>query len=138
MASAAGVFAAAATSSAPELAFPGAEGYGAGAVGWRGGTLIAVTSLAADGPGSLRDCAERAGPRVCIFRVAGTIRLREPIMVQSSVYIAGQTAPGDGIQVRNNESTHSPLIVKDASDVVVRFLSFAPAHLGGNPRPSTR
>ena len=126
MASAAGVFAAAAPSSASELAFPGAEGYGAGATGWRGGTLIAVTSLAADGPGSLRDCAERAGPRVCIFRVAGTIRLREPIMVQSSVYIAGQTAPGDGIQVRNNESTHSPLIVKDASDVVVRFLKLRP------------
>lgn len=126
MASAAGVFAVAATSSASELAFPGAEGYGAGATGWRGGTLIAVTSLAADGPGSLRDCAERAGPRVCIFRVAGTIRLREPIMVQSSVYIAGQTAPGDGIQIRNNESTHSPLIVKDASDVVVRFLKLRP------------
>lgn len=109
-----------------ELAFPGADGYGAGAVGWRGGALIAVTTLADSGPGSLRDCAERDGPRLCIFRVAGTIRLSSPIMVRSDVYIAGQTAPGGGIQLRNAESTHAPLIVKDASDVVIRFLKLRP------------
>lgn len=123
---AAGFFVAAGISPASELAFPGAEGYGAGATGWRGGALIAVTSLADNGPGSLRDCAERTGSRVCIFRVSGTIRLREPIMVHSDVYIAGQTAPGDGIQIRNDESTHSPLIVKEASDVVLRFLKLRP------------
>ena len=116
---------------AAELAFPGAEGYGAGAIGWKGGALIAVTTLDESGPGSLRDCVERDGPRVCIFRVAGTIRLSSPLMVRSNVYIAGQTAPGQGIQLRNAESTHAPLIVKDASDVVVRFMKLRPG-------PSTR
>ena len=86
---------------AAELAFPGAEGYGAGAIGWKGGALIAVTTLDESGPGSLRDCVERDGPRVCIFRVAGTIRLSSPLMVRSNVYIAGQSAPGQGIQLRN-------------------------------------
>ena len=111
---------------AGDLAFPGADGYGAAAVGWKGGTLLAVTTLDDDGPGSLRDCVERDGPRVCIFRVGGTIRLSAPLMARSDLYIAGQTAPGDGIQLRNDDSTHAPLIIKDANDVVVRFLKLRP------------
>ncbi|WBU56498.1 pectate lyase family protein [Paracoccus sediminicola] len=108
------------------IAFPGAIGYGSAASGWRGGEVIAVTNLEENGPGSLRDCAERDVPRVCVFRVSGTIRVTEPIMAGSNLYIAGQTAPGDGIQLRNDESTHGPLIVKDAEDVVIRFLKLRP------------
>lgn len=112
-------------------AFPGAVGYGAGADGWRNGQLIAVTSLADSGAGSLRACAEATGPRICIFRVAGTITLSKPIMVRSAVYIAGQTAPGGGIQLRLGRSSHGPLIVKNAENVVIRFLKLRPGTGGG-------
>jgi pectate lyase len=114
-----------------EQAFPGAVGYGAGAVGWRGGAVIAVTSLAGRGPGSLRACAEQDMPRICVFRVAGTITLDAPIMARSNLYIAGQTAPGGGIQLRLGQSTHGPLIIKNAHDVVVRFLKIRPGPGGG-------
>lgn len=107
-------------------AFPGATGYGAGATGWRGGDLIAVTNLDDAGPGSLRACVEASGPRVCIFRVAGTISLSAPLMARSDLYIAGQTAPGKGIQLRIDANTHGPLIIKDADNVVVRFLKLRP------------
>lgn len=107
-------------------AFPGAVGYGQDATGWRGGEIIAVTTLDDQGPGSLRSCAEAEGPRVCIFQVAGTITVSQPIRVRSKVYIAGQTAPGDGIQIRLDGSTHTPLVVKNAEDVVVRFLKSRP------------
>src|SRR5436190_21476476 len=42
-------------------AFPGAEGGGAFARGGRGGRVIAVTSLADSGPGSLREAVAAAG-----------------------------------------------------------------------------
>ena len=86
---------------AAQPAFPGAVGYGRDATGWRGGRIIAVTTLDDEGPGSLRACAEAEGPRICIFRIAGTIVVSRPIFVESHVYIAGQTAPG-GISVYNN------------------------------------
>lgn len=126
LAAALGVMFLAGAAQAQDLAFPGAEGYGAGATGWRGGALIAVINLDDSGPGSLRDCVERDGPRVCIFRTAGTIRLDTPLMVRSDVYIAGQTAPGQGIQLRNTESTHAPLILHGANDVVLRFMKLRP------------
>lgn len=111
---------------AEALAFPGAQGYGASAIGWQGGQIIAVTTLDDHGPGSLRACAETAEPRVCIFQLSGTIELDGPIIVRSNVYIAGQTAPGDGIQLRVRRSDHGPLIVKNAHDVVIRFLKLRP------------
>ena len=55
-------------------AFPGAEGYGSRSKGGRGGRIMQVVSLADSGPGTLRECIEAMGPRVCIFRVSGLIR----------------------------------------------------------------
>ena len=81
-------------------AFAGAEGFGRYARGWRGGEVIKVTTLEDRGPGSLRACAEADRPRVCIFEVAGTIVVDSTIAVGSNVYLAGQTAPGDGLQLR--------------------------------------
>lgn len=126
---------AAQTGGAGGMAFPGAEGYGADADGWRGGQVIAVTSLDDGGPGSLRACAENSGPRVCIFDVAGTITLNGPIMVRSGVYIAGQTAPGSGIQLRLGHSRTGPVVIKDATDVVIRFLKIRPG-TGGTKTPN--
>jgi hypothetical protein len=99
------------------LAFPTAEGAGQHALGGRGGQVLKVTTLADDGPGSLRAAVEAKGPRTIIFEIGGTIRLTKPLRIREGrITIAGQTAPGGGITLRDQ-----PLIVA-ADDVVVRFI----------------
>lgn len=98
-------------------AFPGAEGEGAISLGGRGGRTIYVTTLSDHGHGSLRAAVEALGPRTVVFAVSGTIALAKPLHItEGRLTIAGQTAPGDGITLRN----HALLI--DADDVVVRFI----------------
>lgn len=102
------------------LAFPGAEGFGKYAKGGRGGDVYHVTNLYDDGPGSLRYGIETADrPRTIVFDVAGTIQLATPIRVEnkSCLTIAGQTAPGKGITIRD----HAIVVVK-CCDIVVRYL----------------
>jgi hypothetical protein len=76
-----------------------------------------VTNLDDSGPGSFRAACEAEGPRLVIFRISGTIALRKPITVTHPfLTVAGQTAPGDGICLRDATfgiATH---------DVVVRYL----------------
>ncbi|MDF7776157.1 pectate lyase [Sphingomonas sp. AOB5] len=106
----------AAAQTAP-LAFPGAEGAGAHALGGRGGRVFTVTSLADSGPGTLREAVEARGPRTIVFAVAGTIRLAKPLKIsEPRITIAGQTAPGGGITLRDH-----PLLIA-ADDVVIRFI----------------
>jgi pectate lyase len=107
--------------SCPVKAFPTAEGFGAQALGGRGGRVIEVTNLNDSGPGSLRACATATGSRTCVFRVSGTIELQSSIIVtepNSYLTIAGQTAPGGGIQLKNWYVG----IEYGAHDVVVRHL----------------
>lgn len=80
-------------------AFPGAEGFGAGVTGGRGGRVIVVTTLAADGPGSLQAAVEEPGPRIIVFGVSGVIE-GDITIEHSDVTIAGQTAPGAGITIK--------------------------------------
>ncbi len=47
---------------APVLAFPGAQGWAATTPGGRGGQIIKVTTLAADGPGSFAEALRTKGP----------------------------------------------------------------------------
>lgn len=102
---------------AQQLAFPDAEGAGRFSEGGRGGRVIAVTNLDDAGPGSLRAALEADRPRTVVFRVSGTIALRSDIKVTSGrVTIAGQTAPGDGITVRDRS------IDIAADDVVIRYI----------------
>lgn len=100
-------------------AFPGAEGFGATTPGGRGGKVFLVTTLDDAGPGSFRAALEAAGARIVVFRVAGTIALKSSITVRNPfLTIAGQSAPGDGICIRDASvgiATH---------DVVVRYLRF--------------
>lgn len=100
-----------------QLAFPGAEGEGRHALGGRGGRVFTVRHLDDAGPGSLREAIDAEGPRTVVFAVSGTIALSKPLNVRHGrLTIAGQTAPGDGITLRN----HALSI--NADDVVVRFI----------------
>lgn len=103
--------------SARPVAFPGAEGYGKYTTGGRGGRVITVRNLNDSGPGSLREAVEQRGPRIVVFAVDGTIELKSHLRIDNdSITIAGQSAPGQGICLKDY-----PLIV-NASNVIVRYL----------------
>lgn len=114
------IFAAAVTATFPSTtvpAFPSAQGAGRFALGGRGGQVLRVTNLNDSGPGSLRAAVETKGPRTIIFDVGGTIALKKPLIIREGrVTIAGQTAPGGGVTLRDHR-----LEVR-ASDVVIRYL----------------
>ncbi|MCT7376935.1 pectate lyase [Chelativorans salis] len=111
-----------------QRAFPSAEGFGAAAKGGRGGRAIFVTSLKDKGEGTLRACIEAPGPRTCVFRVDGTITLEEQSLVIRNPYItiAGESAPGDGIAIRNGPKQLRPSLEILAHNVVIRHLRLRP------------
>jgi pectate lyase len=67
--------------------------------GGAGGRIIRVTTLAKEGPGSLKEAVEAKGPRVVVFEVGGVIDLGRDTLTISEPFltIAGQTAPSPGI-----------------------------------------
>lgn len=84
------------------IAFPSAVGGGSIATGGRGGRVIHVTTLAADGPGSFRAALLETGPRTVVFDVSGRIELEsriELIAENGDLTIAGETAPEGGITI---------------------------------------
>ena len=108
-------------------AFPGAEGFGAYTVGGRGGKVIEVTNLNDCGPGSLRAAIETRGPRIVVFRIGGTIELKSALTLRNPfITIAGQTAPGGGITLKNRPSnTEAPMVV-GTHDVIIRYIRMRP------------
>jgi hypothetical protein len=109
-------------------AFPTAEGYGKYAKGGRGGKVvfvenlqdyIAYNNIEAPIPGSFRwALTQYPGDSITIiFRVSGIIQLKPYLALsgttvknqndircsRANLTIAGQTAPGTGIQIRNGK-----------------------------------
>ncbi len=106
-------------------AFPGAQGPGSTTPGGRGGTIYKVTSLAdyyedeEPVPGTLRYALEQEGPRIVVFGVGGTIRLKRPLVVTNPyLTVAGNTAPFPGITV-----FAYPTSIR-ADHVILRYLRF--------------
>ncbi|HHY85133.1 MAG TPA: hypothetical protein GYA07_06315 [Verrucomicrobia bacterium] len=112
---------------AAQLAFPTAEGYGRFAKGGRGGRVIAVTNLNDSGPGSLRAAVEAEGPRTVVFNVSGMITLQLRLVIRNPfITIAGQTAPGKGICIRNYN-----LGAFGSHDVIIRYVRVRPGNTSG-------
>lgn len=111
------------------LAFPGAAGWAAHTPGGRGGRILRVTTLAADGPGSFAEAIRAKGPRIVVFEVGGVIDLgmQELRIDEPYLTIAGQTAPQPGITLIKGGLTIA------THDVIVRHLRIRPGD-GGLPK----
>jgi len=135
--------AAASVDPGPLAAFPGCEGMGGGATGGRGGVVYTVNTLedtvhanvpAQNGPKgavcSLRDAMTKTGPRTIVFSVGGTITLHSPMWpVPPGLTIAGQTAPGGGIQVRGDGSFgNGGALLWYSGNTIIRYLRIRPGN----------
>lgn len=114
--------------SGPVKIFPGAEGFGTDSIAGRGGKIIRVTNLNDSGTGSLRAALEASVPRTIVFEVGGVIHLQSKLIISNPYCtVAGQTAPGQGIMIRNwgmYISTH---------DVLLQHLAIRPGDEGSGP-----
>lgn len=108
------------------LAFPGAVGWAARTPGGRGGRILRVTTLAASGPGSLREAIETPGPRIVVFEVGGVIDLDRTVLTIAEPFltIAGQTAPSPGITLIKGGITVA------SHDIVIRHIAVRPGEAG--------
>lgn len=99
--------------------------------GGAGGSVVRVTTLSAEGPGSLAAALATPGPRIVEFDVAGDIQLdgRNLKIEHPFLTIAGETAPSPGITLRRGGIgiiTH---------DVIVRHLRVRATDGPHAPRP---
>lgn len=94
--------------------------------GGQGGKILRVTTLAAEGPGSLKAALDTPGPRIVVFEVGGVIDLggKSWPLREGHITIAGQTAPDPGITLVKGE------LEVFAKDVIVQHISIRPGAYG--------
>ena len=109
-------------------AFPGAQGWGRFATGGRTGKVYHVTNLNDSGTGSLRDAVSQPN-RIIVFDVAGVIRINSRIVFSKNLYVAGQTAPGEGVTVYGDGVSFS-----GADNVIVRYMRFRMGAVGSKDK----
>lgn len=114
-------------------AFIGAQGFGAMTNGWRdpNAQILFVTNLNGTGAGSFHQAWSVAtGPRYIIFQVGGYIPTGVPWFMSNEqdggerVYVAGQTAPGDGIGFKGVDTSgqnRSGLFIRNG-ETCVRYI----------------
>jgi hypothetical protein len=111
---------------------PGAEGFGVDTRAGRGGEIVIVTSLEAEGPGTLRE-ALQGGNRTILFEVGGTIRITEDLAIRSPhVTVAGESAPAPGITVLG-----AGLFI-ETHDVLISHLRVRAGDFEDGPSPDVR
>ena len=103
---------------AQQLAFPGAVGFGRYATGGRYGSVYHVTNLNDSGAGSLRDAVSKPN-RIVVFDVSGVINISSRMSFAANLYVAGQTAPGEGVIVYGDGVSFSA-----ADNIIVRYMKF--------------
>ena len=103
---------------AQQIAFPEAQGWGRFATGGRNGSVYHVTNLNDSGAGSLRDAVSQKN-RIIVFDVAGVIKLNSRLVFSANLYVAGQTAPGEGITVYGDGVSFS-----GANNIICRYMRF--------------
>ncbi len=105
--------------------FPGAEGFGTRTPAGRGGKVVEVISLADSGPGTLREALNDPDPRIVVFHIGGTIELESELVIRYPfVTVAGQTAPGGGICLKNAG------IAVMSHDVLIQHIRIRPGSEG--------
>ncbi|KAL8145738.1 putative pectate lyase 21 [Apium graveolens] len=93
-----------------------AEGFGRSAIGGLRGALHYVTSLADDGPGSLREACRKTEPLWIVFDVSGDIHLSSYLNVSSF-----KTIDGRGSRIR---LTGKGLRLKECEHIIICNLEF--------------
>ena len=98
------------------------QGWAAITQGGRGGQILRVTNLNAQGAGSLAEAIATSGPRIIVFEVGGVIDLQGASLSIENPYvtIAGQTAPSPGITIIDG-----PLSIK-THDVILQHIRVRP------------
>lgn len=116
--------------SAAPTSIPSNIAFGNPTQGGLNGQVLRVTTLAPDGPGSLREAIMTKGPRVVVFEVGGVIDLHQRQLSIREPYltIAGQTAPSPGITIIRGG------VWTNTHNIVIQHIRVRPGDAGQSKR----